>query len=219
MNRAELAGRLDHTILKPDATRAQVKQVCEEALRLGCASVCVNSARIVQVAALLAGSEVLPCAVVGFPLGAMSTESKTLETALAVAEGAREIDMVLHIGALKDGDHVAVRADIAAVVGAAGAAAVKVILETCLLTDDEKRVACALAVEAGARFVKTSTGFASGGATVHDVLLMRAAVGDRALVKASGGIRDTATALQMIEAGADRLGLSASMAVVGGLPA
>jgi len=218
MNRAELAGRIDHTILKADTTTAQIRQVCEEALRLGCASVCVNSSRVALVTEVLSGSDTVPCAVVGFPLGAMSPESKTLETALAVAAGAREIDMVLHVGALKDGDHDAVRADIAGVVGAAGDASVKVILETCLLTDDEKRAACTLAVEAGAAYVKTSTGFSTSGATIEDVALMRAAVGDRAKVKASGGIRDTATALKMIEAGADRLGLSASVAIVEGLP-
>lgn len=218
MNRAELAARIDHTILKADATAAQVDRLCDEALGLGCASVCVNSARIARVAERLRGSAVLPCVVVGFPLGAMSTEAKVMETALAVAAGAREVDMVIHVGALKDGDHDAVRTDIAAVVEAAGDAPVKVILETCLLTDDETSRACELAVEAGAAFVKTSTGFSTGGATVDDVRRMKAAVAGRARVKASGGIRDTATALQMLEAGADRLGLSASVAVVEGLP-
>lgn len=214
MRRAELAARIDHTILKADASAEQVRKLCEEARRFGCATACVNGARVKLAAELLAGSPVTVAAVVGFPLGAMSVEAKALETALAIADGAREIDMVLNLGWLKDGAHDAVRSDVAAVVEAAQGHAVKVILETCLLTRDEKVAACHLAVEAGAAFVKTSTGFATGGATVDDVRLLAATVHGRARVKASGGIRDLAAALALIEAGADRLGLSATAAVL-----
>ena len=216
MNRAELVAAIDHTLLKPDASWSQIAAVCDEAKRFGVASVCVNGARVVDAVAALAGSDVPVAAVVGFPLGAMATEMKAAEAAQVVEDGAREIDMVLNVGWAKDGDWDAVRTDIAAVV-AAGGVPVKVILETCLLTDDEKRRACEVSVETGAAFVKTSTGFAGGGATVEDVRLMREVVGDRARVKASGGMRDTAAALAMIEAGADRLGMSATVAVVEGL--
>ncbi|MFG0316818.1 MAG: deoxyribose-phosphate aldolase [Planctomycetota bacterium JB042] len=219
MNRAELARTIDHTLLKPDASRAPLERLCEEAKRYGVASVCVNGARVVDAAALLEGSGVPVAAVVGFPLGAAQTEIKAAEAAQVVEDGAAEIDMVLNVGWAKDGDWERVRADVAAVVAAAPGVPVKVILETCLLTDDEKRRACEESVAAGAAFVKTSTGFAGGGATVEDVRLMRAAVGDRAKVKASGGMRDTAAALAMLEAGADRLGMSATVAVLEGCPA
>lgn len=214
MNRAELAARIDHTILKADATRDAVAKIVDEALRYRCASVCVNGKHVPFVAARLAGSPVLTCAVVGFPLGAMDSRAKAQETAGVVAAGAREVDMVLDVGALKDRDDARVRDDIAAVVAAAGGVPVKVILETCLLTNDEKVRACEASVTAGAAFVKTSTGFSTGGATLDDVRLMRASVGTRCKVKASGGIRDLAAALAMIEAGADRLGLSATVAVL-----
>lgn len=214
MNRAELAARIDHTILKADATRDAVAKIVDEALRYRCASVCVNGKHVPFVAARLAGSPVLTCAVVGFPLGAMDSRAKAQETAGVVAAGAREVDMVLDVGALKDRDDARVRDDIAAVVAAAGGVPVKVILETCLLTNDEKVRACEASVAAGAAFVKTSTGFSTGGATLDDVRLMRASVGTRCKVKASGGIRDLAAALAMIEAGADRLGLSATVAVL-----
>lgn len=215
--RADLAARIDHTILKADATPAQVETICSEALELGCASVCVNGVFVPRVAARLSGSNVLTCAVLGFPLGAMSTAAKAAEAASLVAAGARELDMVLAIGLLKAGLDREVEADIAAVVRAAGSVPVKVILETCLLSDEEKVRACESSVAAGAAFVKTSTGFSTGGATVADVQLMRRTVGARCRVKASGGIRDTATALAMLEAGADRLGLSATVAIVKGL--
>lgn len=218
MNRAALAARIDHTILKADATRAAVTKVIDEARAYGCASVCVNGKHVAFVARALADSKVLTCAVVGFPLGAMDSRAKAQETAGVVVAGAREVDMVIDVGALKDGDDARVRDDIRAVVEAAGDVPVKVILETCLLTNDEKVRACRAAVDAGAAFVKTSTGFSTGGATQDDVRLMRATVGTRCKVKASGGIRDLATALAMIEAGADRLGLSATVAILEALP-
>lgn len=219
MNRRQLAATIDHTILKADATPAQVEKLCAEAREFGCASVCVNGVFVPLVAKQLAGSSVLTCAVAGFPLGAMSAQGKALETKALVDAGAQEIDMVLCVGLLKAGDDRAVEQDIAGVVRAAGKVPVKVILETCLLTNDEKVRACKLSVAAGAAFVKTSTGFSTGGATVEDIRLMRATVTTHAKVKASGGIRDTATALAMIEAGADRLGMSATAAVLAGVPA
>lgn len=217
MKREEVAKTIDHTLLKPDATLAQLEELCDEARRFGVASVCVNGARVVDAVALLDASKVPVAAVVGFPLGAMATELKAAEAAQVVEDGASEIDMVLNVGWAKDGDWERVRTDIAAVVAAAPGVCVKVILETCLLTDDEKRRACEAAVAAGATFVKTSTGFAGGGATVEDIRLMREVVGDRAKVKASGGMRDTASALAMLQAGADRLGMSATVAVLEGL--
>ncbi len=216
--RARVAAAIDHTILRPDATAADVRRVCTEARENSCASVCVNGARIAIVVEQLAGSRVVACAVVGFPLGATAASAKADEAARLVRLGAREIDMVMNVGLLKDRSFDAVADDISAVVRASDGAAVKVILETCLLTDEEKSTACRLAVDAGAAFVKTSTGFGSAGATIADVKLMKAAVNGRAMVKASGGIRDTAAALAMLEAGADRLGLSATVAVLAGLP-
>ena len=208
-----LAGRIDHTILAANATRDAVLRVCAEAREHRFASVCVNSRWVPLVAQELRGSGVLACSVVGFPLGAMAAEAKATEARLAVVAGAQEIDMVLDIGALRDGDLPAVEADIRGVVQAAGVP-VKVIIETCLLTDEEKALACVLAQRAGAAYVKTSTGFSTGGATVEDIALMRAVVGDALGVKASGGIRDRATAEAMIAAGADRIGASASVAIV-----
>ena len=211
----ELNRYIDHTLLKPAATRADIAKLCAEAKEYRFASVCVNSAHIAEVAAALAGTDVAPCCVVGFPLGAMETEAKAFEAARAAALGAREIDMVMDIGAAKEGDFARVEADIAAVVSAIqGRAKLKVILECCLLTDEEKTAACLAAKRAGADFVKTSTGFSTGGATEHDVALMRAAVGDDMGVKASGGIRTQEDALRMIAAGASRIGASAGIAIV-----
>ena len=212
----DLARHIDHTLLKPEARAADIARLCAEALEHRFWSVCVHGSRVAQAATLLEGSEVQVAAVVGFPLGAMDGDAKRYETEVAIDLGAQEIDMVLNIGRLKDGDDRAVFREIRDVVEAAQGIWVKVILETCLLTDDEKLRACSLAVEAGARFVKTSTGFGSGGATVEDLRLMRQAVGPSLGVKASGGIRDTATALAMLEAGANRLGTSAGVAIVTG---
>ena len=211
----ELNRYIDHTLLKPAATRADIAKLCTEAKEYRFASVCVNSAHIAEVAAALAGTDVAPCCVVGFPLGAMETEAKAFEAARAAALGAKEIDMVMDIGAAKEGDFARVEADISAVVSAIqGRAKLKVILECCLLTDEEKTAACLAAKRAGADFVKTSTGFSTGGATEHDVALMRAAVGDDMGVKASGGIRTQEDALRMIAAGASRIGASAGIAIV-----
>lgn len=211
----ELNRYIDHTLLKPAATRADIAKLCAEAKEYRFASVCVNSAHIAEVAAALAGTDVAPCCVVGFPLGAMETEAKAFEAARAAALGAKEIDMVMDIGAAKEGDFARVEADISAVVSAIqGRAKLKVILECCLLTDEEKTAACLAAKRAGADFVKTSTGFSTGGATEHDVALMRAAVGDDMGVKASGGIRTREDALRMIAAGASRIGASAGIAIV-----
>jgi len=203
-----LAPYIDHTILKPEATQDMVRTLCAEAREYGFASVCVNSCHTRLVAEALAGS--------GFPLGAMSTAAKVFETQQAVRDGAQEIDMVINVGAIKDGRWEFVQDDIYSVVTAARPAKVKVILETCLLTDDEKLRACEVSVAAGAAFVKTSTGFSSGGATLADVALMNSTVAGQALVKASGGIRDAATARAMIEAGADRIGTSNGVAIIKG---
>jgi deoxyribose-phosphate aldolase len=213
---AGLARMIDHTILRPDATRTDVLRVCEEARRYGFASVCVNSYWAGLVASELAGTDVATCAVVGFPLGAASTEAKRAEAEMCLRVGARELDMVMNVGALKSGDLDAVRLDILAVTEAAQryGAIVKVILETCLLTNEEKVTACKLATSAGAGFVKTSTGFGSAGATEDDVRLMRATVGTGIGVKASGGIRTRADAQRMIAAGANRIGASASVKIV-----
>lgn len=216
LTRSELARYMDHTLLKADADAAGIDRVIDEARTYGCASVCVNGSWVPRVAAGLADTDVKTCAVIGFPLGAMSSAAKAAETADVVAAGADEVDMVINIGALKDGADDVVRDDIAAVVQAAhnGGAHLKVIIECCLLTDEEKRRACALSVEAGADFMKTSTGFSTHGATVEDVRLMRAAVGDACGVKAAGGIRTLKAALAMIEAGANRLGVSAAPAIL-----
>ncbi|MBS6727945.1 MAG: deoxyribose-phosphate aldolase [Lachnospiraceae bacterium oral taxon 082] len=204
----------DHTILKADATRKDVKRVCDEAMAYSFCSVCVNSYYVPYVANLLHGSDVKICSVVGFPLGAMSTRAKALEAKIAVMDGADEIDMVINVGALKDRDYSVVLEDIKAVKEACGENVLKVIIETCLLTDDEKVKACELAKEAGADFVKTSTGFSSAGAKVEDVRLMRETVGPDMGVKASGGIHDKEFAKELVDAGANRLGTSATIDIV-----
>ena len=218
LSAADICKVIDHTLLKPDATLEQVKQICDEAKLYGFASVCVNPAYIGFVAEQLKNSDIAPCCVVGFPLGATLSEIKAFETRQCVTRGAKEVDMVINIGAAKAGDWPFVQADIQAVVNAAQQQAlVKVIIETCLLTDDEKTRACIAAKEAGANFVKTSTGFSSGGATAADVRLMRQTVGTEMGVKASGGVRDLQRALEMISAGATRLGTSAGIAIAKGL--
>ena len=201
----------DHTILKADATRKDVKRVCDEAMAYSFCSVCVNSYYVPYVANLLHGSDVKICSVVGFPLGAMSTRAKALEAKIAVMDGADEIDMVINVGALKDRDYSVFLEDIKAVKEACGEKVLKVIIETCLLTDDEKVKACELAKEAGADFVKTSTGFGTAGANVEDVRLMRETVGPDMGVKASGGIHDKEFAKELVDAGANRLGTSATL--------
>ncbi|MCB0047098.1 MAG: deoxyribose-phosphate aldolase [Caldilineaceae bacterium] len=213
---AEMAGMIDHTILKPEAVEMQIRQLCEEADTYGFASVCVNATWTALCADLLAESDAKVCTVVGFPLGASTGAAKAFEAAGAVDAGAQEVDMVLNIGKLRDGDWVAVRGDIAAVAAAVHArgALLKVILETCLLSDDEKIAACVLSEDAGADFVKTSTGMNKGGATVADVMLMRAVVGDRLGVKASGGIRTAEDAARMVAAGATRIGASSGIAIL-----
>ena len=215
MTGKELARYIDHTLLKPDATAAQILKICDEAKAYHFASVCVNPSRIALVADALKGTDVTPCCVVGFPLGAIPSESKAAEAAVAVRNGAREVDMVIDIGAAKDGNWALVESDIAAVKAACGdAAKLKVIIETCLLTDEEKVQACLAAKRANADFVKTSTGFSKGGATVEDVRLMRQTVGPDMGVKASGGVHNRAEALAMIEAGASRIGASSGIAIV-----
>ncbi len=203
----------DHTILKADATREMVERVCREAREHHFMSVCVNSYYTGFVADELQGSDVRVCTVVGFPLGQMSTKAKAAETRIAVEDGADEIDMVINVGALKGRDDAVVFEDIRAVRKACEGKVLKVIIETCLLNEEEKMRACRLAMEAKADFVKTSTGFSTGGATKEDVALMRKTVGDTMGVKASGGIRDKEKAVEMLEAGADRLGTSATIAI------
>ena len=216
MDNRELAKYIDHTLLKADATTDQIKAVCEEAKAFGTASVCVNSCRAALVTEQLKGSDVKTCCVVGFPLGAMTSQAKAFEADSAINAGAKEIDMVINVGACKEGDWDFVKNDIRAVRKAcSGDVILKVIIETCLLTDDEKVKACLCAKEAGAEFVKTSTGFSTGGATVEDIALMRKTVGPEMGVKASGGIRSREAALAMIEAGATRIGASSSKAILG----
>lgn len=206
----------DHTILKADATRAQVEKICDEALENDFASVCVNSYYTSFVAEKLKDSDVKTCTVIGFPLGQMSTRAKVAETKIAVEDGADEIDMVINVGALKDKEYDFVCEDIKEVKEACGTKAIlKVIIETCLLTDDEKVKACELSKEANADFVKTSTGFSTGGAVASDVKIMRDAVGKDMGVKASGGIHTAEEAQAMIDAGASRLGTSATLAIIG----
>lgn len=209
-----IAKYIDHTLLAPDATKSAIEKLCKEASEYKFASVCVNSCWVSLAADLLKDSSVKVCTVVGFPLGAMDTVSKAYEAAKAVENGADEVDMVINIGYLKSGMLDAVLEDIVAVRKATEGKLLKVIIETCLLTDDEKRTACELSEKAGADFVKTSTGFSKGGATLHDVELMKSVVGDRLGVKASGGVRDYATAKAMIDAGATRIGASAGIAIV-----
>ncbi len=212
----KIAGAIDHTILRPDASRDDILKVCQEARKYSFASVCINPCWVPLVVQQLSGSPVKVCTVIGFPLGATFTEIKRAEAEAAVRVGAQEIDMVINIGALKSGDQETVKLDIQAVVEAShqGGAIVKVIIETALLTDNEKAVACTLAKLAGADFVKTSTGFASGGATTHDVALMRMVVGPKIGVKASGGIRTLDDLQKMTSAGATRIGASASVKIV-----
>ena len=212
----KLTSIIDHTLLAADATSAQIARLCQEAREYSFASVCVNSCRVAQARTLLEGCPVKVCTVVGFPLGAMSTRAKADETRSAVEDGADEIDMVINVGYVKDGDWDGVLDDIMAVREACKGKVLKVILETCLLTDDEIVRACRTAVRAGADFVKTSTGFSKGGATVHAVSLMRSTVGADVGVKASGGIRDAESARAMVEAGASRLGCSAGVAIARG---
>ncbi|MCB8988482.1 MAG: deoxyribose-phosphate aldolase [Ardenticatenaceae bacterium] len=211
-----IARLIDHTILKAFAAQADVNRICNEALQYSFASVCVNPVHVAFVAEKLAGSPVKVCSVVGFPLGATTTAAKVAETQQALADGAHEIDMVLDIGALKDGRHATVQQDIAALAAAthAGQGHLKVIIETCYLNDEEKEIACRLAQAAGADFVKTSTGFGTGGATEADVALMRGVVGQALGVKASGGIRSLADALAMVRAGANRIGASSGVAIM-----
>lgn len=209
----KLASYIDHTLLKADATEAQITRLCEEAREHRFASVCVNPRWVPLCARMLAGSGVNVCTVIGFPLGASSSAVKAAEARQAVEDGAGELDMVISVGDLKAGNDEYVREDIRGVVKAAAGKTVKVIIEACLLTDEEKTCACKLAMAAGADFVKTSTGFSTGGATVHDVELMRAAVGPNFGVKAAGGIRTRQDALAMIVAGANRIGASAGIAI------
>ena len=203
----DIAKMIDHTMLKADATKDTIIRYCEEAKDNGFASVCVNSSYVALVAKALQGSGVHTCTVVGFPLGAMSTKAKAFEAKQAVEDGACEVDMVLHIGALKDKDYLYVKEDIRAVVMASKPALVKVILETCLLNKEEIRIASALSEEAGADFIKTSTGFSTGGATVEDIRIMKESVSPKMKLKASGGIRSREFAEELIAAGADRLGV------------
>ncbi len=213
----DVARQIDHTILKADATQAEVVLICEEAKQYSFATVCVNGCWTARAAKELEGTNIGVTTVVGFPLGAASTSAKVFETGQAIADGATEIDMVMNIGWLKSGRLDSVKYDIASVAEACrGRALLKVILETGLLTEDEKVTACQLSVQAGADFVKTSTGFGHGGATVEDIMLMRQTVGPEIGVKASGGVRDWDTALRMLSAGATRIGASASIAIVTG---
>lgn len=211
----KLASMIDHTILKPEAGKEQVETICREAREYGFASVCVNSSYVPLCAELLRDTEVKVCTVIGFPLGAMSTEAKAAEARQAILDGAEELDMVIHIGMLKDGNNEYVEQDIHSVVEEArGKAAVKVIIETCLLSEEEKVRACMLAKKAGADYVKTSTGFSTGGATAEDIALMKNTVGKDMKVKASGGIRTREKAEEMRKAGADRIGTSSGIRIV-----
>lgn len=213
-----ILGMVDHTVLKPEATKEMVEVLCKEAKEYSFAAVCVNPYYVKLSKSLLEGTNVKIATVIGFPLGANTKEVKAFETVDAIKNGADEIDMVINIGALKNKEYDVVKEDIEAVVNSAkGKAIVKVIIETCLLTDEEKVKACELSMEAGAEFVKTSTGFSTGGATVEDVRLMKSVVGDKLEVKASGGVRDVASANAMIEAGATRLGTSSGVKIADAL--
>lgn len=215
----ELAATIDHTLLKPDATAAQIESLCAEAVTYGFASVCVLPWHVQRAASIVRGSDVAVCTVVGFPLGATYTDIKIAEAMRCMDDGAIELDMVANISALKSGEADTVLHDIRSLVTSVHhrKGMVKVIIETCLLTDEEKRRMCSLVTQAGADFIKTSTGFSTGGATIADVLLMREHVGPGVAVKASGGIRETGTALSMLAAGATRLGTSSGVAIVGNL--
>ncbi|MDY6012294.1 deoxyribose-phosphate aldolase [Clostridium sp.] len=217
MDKKQLAKMIDHTILKPEATSEEIKKLCEEALKYNFASVCVNPTRVKEAYEILKNSDVKVCTVIGFPLGATTTNVKVFETKDAIENGATEVDMVINIGRLKEKDYDFVKEDIKGVVDAAkGKALTKVIIETCLLTDEEKVVACKLAKEAGADYVKTSTGFSTGGALKEDIKLMRETVGPELGVKASGGVRTLEDAEAMIENGATRIGASASIKICEG---
>ena len=217
MDKAQIAKMIDHTILKAEATEKEVIKLCKEAVEYNFASVCVNPAMVSVAANVLEGTDVDVCTVIGFPLGANTTEVKAFETADAIAKGATEVDMVINVGKLKERNLEYVKNDIKAVVDAAkGKALTKVIIETCLLTDEEKVIACELSKEAGADFVKTSTGFSTGGATASDIKLMRETVGPDMGVQASGGVRSREDAELMIENGATRIGASASIAICEG---
>lgn len=217
MKKEEIARMIDHTLLKPEATEEQIRVLCDEAKTYNFASVCVNPVQVSLAAELLKGTQVKVCTVIGFPLGANTSNVKAFEALEAIKQGALEVDMVINVGKLKDKNYDFVKADIKAVVDAAkGKALTKVILETCLLTDEEKVIACKLSKEAGADFVKTSTGFNKGGATVEDIKLMRQTVGDMMGVKASGGVRSNSDALAMINAGASRIGASSSIEICEG---
>lgn len=213
---SELASYIDHTLLKPDATRAQLEQLCVEAAEHQFSTVCVNGSRVELAYSLLEDSDVQVCTVVGFPLGAMDADAKRYETEAAVDAGASEIDMVMNVGRFKDGEHEYIVREIRDVVEAADDRVVKVILETCLLTNDEIAQACKLVTQAQAHFVKTSTGFGNAGATLEHVRLMRETVGQFAGVKAAGGVRNANDAQAMIEAGATRIGTSNGVAIVSG---
>jgi deoxyribose-phosphate aldolase len=213
---ADMAKLIDHTLLKPEARREEIVKLCEEARKHRFASVCVNTTWVPVCRSMLSGTDVMVCAVVGFPLGAMTPTAKAYEAREAVRQGAKEIDMVINIGALKSRDFETVFEDICRVVKSSSPAGVKVILETSSLNTEEKIIACALSKLAGAAFVKTSTGFAKGGATVEDIELMRRIVGTEIGVKASGGVRTAEDAVKMAAAGANRLGASASVAIVTG---
>ncbi|AKO94192.1 MULTISPECIES: deoxyribose-phosphate aldolase [Priestia] len=215
----EIAKMIDHTLLKADAKKEEIEKLCEEAKEHHFASVCVNPTWVSLSSSLLEGTDVKVCTVIGFPLGANTPEVKAFEAQNAISNGATEVDMVINIGALKDGNDQEVKRDIQAVVEASKGVLVKVIIETCLLTEDEKIRACKLAVEAGADYVKTSTGFSTGGATVEDVALMRKTVGPDVGVKASGGVRNAEGAKAVIEAGATRIGASSGIAIVNGYTA
>ncbi|MEW9500473.1 deoxyribose-phosphate aldolase [Jeotgalibacillus marinus] len=215
-----IAKMIDHTLLKPEATNEQITELCQEASEHGFMSVCVNPTWVSLASKLLEGTDVKVCTVIGFPLGASATETKAFETKQAIEDGATEVDMVINIGALKSMQFDVVQQDIQAVVDAAkGNALTKVIIETSLLTEEEKVRACELAVAAGTDYVKTSTGFSTGGATVEDIQLMRKTVGAEIGVKASGGVRSTEDANQMIEAGATRIGASSGVKILQGLVA
>ena len=213
---SELASYIDHTLLKPDATRAQLEQLCAEAAEHQFSTVCVNGSRVELAYSLLEDSDVQVCTVVGFPLGAMDADAKRYETEVAVDLGANEIDMVMNVGRFKDGEHDYIVREIRDVVEAADDRVVKVILETCLLTNHEIAQACKLVTQAQAHFVKTSTGFGNAGATLEHVKLMRETVGQFAGVKAAGGVRNANDAQAMIEAGATRIGTSNGVAIVSG---
>jgi deoxyribose-phosphate aldolase len=214
ITKQQLASMIDHSLLRPNATLEELKRVCREAIDYKFKAVCINPIFVEEAASLLKETEVLVCSVVGFPFGAHTPGAKAFETGEVIRLGAQEVDMVIRVGALKDKKDREVVGDIRAVVEAARGCPVKVILETCFLTDEEKIRGCGLVLEAGASFVKTSTGFASGGATVEDVKLMRRMVGNSFGVKAAGGIRTLEDALNMIEAGANRLGTSGSVAII-----